>query len=155
MAFMTDEDQQHVIQILQCENSGNIPKKVEDLYGQYQKAWSRLLQVGSLPVPILMNICIEAAPELIPSQQPGVRTASPEPVSSTEETTEDGEMAAGHPITYESPTDGVVTGRFVAKTKNGMYKVDFGDNVGVKVISPKKAHVPSLSLPDPNVVQVI
>ena len=153
MAFMTDVDQGHVIQILQCENSGNIPKKVEDLYGRYQKAWSRLLQVGNLPIPILMNICIEAAPEMVvPKQQVGPRlvleTAPPEeePIS--------GELDSGHPITYESPTDGVVTGRFLTKTKNGMYKVDFGES-GVKVISPKKVHVPTLSPPNPNAVQVM
>ena len=51
MAFMTDVDQDHVVKILQCENSGKIPKEVEELYGRYQKAWSRLLQVGNLPVP--------------------------------------------------------------------------------------------------------
>jgi len=154
MAFMTDVDQDHVVKILQCENSGKIPKEVEELYGRYRKAWSRLLQVGNLPIPILMNICVDAAPEhLTPRTHAGPRVVLPErPEERVAK--EDADVSRGHPITYESPSEGVMTGHFIQKTKNGMFKVNFGE-AGVRIISPKNAHIPTLGPPNPNVAQVI
>mgnify|MGYP005817620735 CR=1 FL=1 len=149
--FMTDMDQVRIVRMLQCENSGKIPKAVEEQYGLYRTAWAREGMTGDLPMPILMNICVATVPEQLKPKKLVVelpsQRADPAPV-------EPDVLSGGHPITYESPTEGIMTGRFIEKTKNGMFKVSFGES-GVRVISPKNAHVPSLSAPDPHVHQVI
>ena len=148
--FLNDVDQERVLQILNCETSDKIPKEVEEEYGRYQKAWGRSNQVGPLPLPILMNICVDAAPSYL-TPKPLVLEI---PTAAKETLESPVEFGAGHPVTYESPREGIMTGRFVEETKNGKYKVDFGE-AGVRMIAKKNAHIPDLAPPSPNKAQVI
>ena len=150
--FMTDLDQTRIIRMLQCADSGEIPKGVEEQYGLYRTAWTREGMPGDLPMPILMNICVAVCPQKLAPKRLVVEL--PKKLADLPAPEEPDVLSGGHPITYESPTEGIMTGRFIEKTKNGMLKVSFGDS-GVRVISPKNAHVPNLSAPDPHVHQVI